>query len=314
MLLKNLTLISEKIPNWIEILIIDNHSEPKVNLSEKLISTFNKNKVKYRIIRNRANIGGGANILRCFENVTTNWFILCGDDDYINPDKLQEVLNIIQENPKLAFIKFSSQLHHYKCNLIETGICALIENGGNFANLLFMSSYVFNARICMQYLRYGYLMNAAYAPHLEIALLAARHNPFLLSSTLLTNANSGSAQWTPLEIWQCSYYLSDSPISCKEREAVIGKIYSGHNVGSELLDIITIQNNPKLKNEASFLRKRAIKNHLFFGRGFKKLLALIAMLISPVMGTFAQRLLCIFYQKLRGKVYDRKFISRHVGL
>jgi len=314
LLLVNLKAISDQLPSWVHLLVVDNGSEPPVKFDTNLQATLDARGVTTTIVRNRTNIGGGANILRCFEHIDTDWFLLCGDDDLIDPQRLAELRDTIVSNTDAAFIKFSSRFQHYTTTIKATGVCALMEAPGDFNSLLFMSTYLFNRRLCMPYIRFGYLMTAAYAPHVAVALLAARDHPFVLSPVLGTRANDEDASWSPVDVVLSSYYLTDSPLASEERAAVTRKIYAAHNVGRELLDIVTIYTTPGTKVEARFLRRKALRTHLFFGRGAKRLLALAALLISPLLGTAGQKLLARWYRHASGREYTRKFVARHAGL
>lgn len=311
---KNLKAIADRLPSWIHLLIVDNSSDPVVQFDAELRSTLERQGVTYTIVRNSTNIGGGANILRCFENVDTDWLFLCGDDDHIDPERLEEVRVISRTYPEASFVKFSSRFHQYATTIQDTGVCALMEASGDFNNLLFMSTYMFNRQLCLPYLRFGYLMNASYAPHVEVAILAASKHPFVLSPVYTTHANNEDAAWSPVDVVLSAYHLSDSPLTVKERNLVIYKIYSAHNIGRELIDIVSIFNTPGMKDEARFLRRKAIRTHLFFGNGLKRLLALSVLLIIPVFGNVGKRWLVNLYRNASGREYTRKFVSRHEGL
>jgi glycosyltransferase involved in cell wall biosynthesis len=314
LLQKNLKTIADRLPSWIHLLIVDNASDPVVQFDTDLRSTLDRQGVTYTIVSNCTNIGGGANILRCFENVDTDWLFLCGDDDHIDPERLEEVWAISRTYPEASFVKFSSRFHQYATTIQDTGVCAFMEVSGDFNNLLFMSTYMFNRQLCLPYLRFGYLMNAAYAPHVEVAILAASEHPFVLSPVYVTHANNEDAAWSPVDVVLSAYHLSDSPLTAKERNAVVCKIYSAHNIGRELMDIVTIFNTPGMKDEARFLRRKAIHTHLFFGNGLKRLLALAVLLIIPVFGSTGKRFLANLYRNASGREYTRKFVSRHEGL
>lgn len=314
LLLENLKSIAGRLPSWVHILVVDNCSEPPVRFDDALSRTLSERGVTHTIIRNATNIGGGANILRCFEHVETEWFMLCGDDDLLDPDKLEELRELVRSRPDAAFVKFSSCFHQYDSLVTGTGLAELLRAPGNFSSLLFMSTYMFNRTRCNPFIRFGYLMNAAYAPHVAIALLAARQHAFVLSPIFGTQASPEDAQWSPLDVVLCAYYLSDMPLTTNERRLLIEKIYATHNVGRELLDIVTILNTAGLRDEARFLRRKAMRTHLFFGHGSKRVAALLLLAASPLFGAAGQRLLARSYMRASGRPYTRKFVARHVGL
>jgi glycosyltransferase involved in cell wall biosynthesis len=66
---------------------------------------------KFQIIRNRVNVGGDANIARCFENCTTKWLWTLSDDDYIKENAVEIVLNEISKNSDAVFINFNNNVY-----------------------------------------------------------------------------------------------------------------------------------------------------------------------------------------------------------
>lgn len=315
LLLENLRSISGRLPSWVHILVVDNCSEPPVRFDDALHRTLLDRGVTHTIVRNATNIGGGANILRCFEHVETDWFVLCGDDDLLDPDKLEGLRELVRARPDTAFVKFSSRFHQYDAPVTGTGLGDLLRAPGDFGSLLFMSTYMFNRPRCTPFIRFGYLMNAAYAPHVAIALMAvAQGARYVLSPIHAIAANEDDATWSPVDVVMCAYHLSDLPLSAPDRTALIQKIYRSHNVGRELLDIVTIFNTSGLREEAKFLRRKALRTHLSFGSGLKRWQALLLLSICPLMGTRIQRLLAKSYVRATGREYKRQFVARHAGL
>ncbi|MBC7490038.1 MAG: glycosyltransferase [Glaciimonas sp.] len=314
LLLNNLKGIAKNLPNWIHLLIVDNCSDPPVILDEDLKRTLSERGTTFEIHRNDVNIGGGANILRCFEHVKTEWFLLCGDDDLLDSEQLVNLKSLTENASDKAFIKFSSKYYQYTSTTIDNGVTALLNQVGCFNHLLFMSTFIFNKHICKQFLRFGYLMNSAYAPHVAIAILAAREHPFILAPIFGTMANQESAAWSPVDVCMCAYYLTDLPIGTADRSALIRKIYKSHNIGRELLDIVCIMNTVGMRPEGLFLRRKAIRTHLFFGHGIKRIGALILLGLSPILKSAAQSALSYAYFRFKGRVYEQKFISRHANL
>jgi glycosyltransferase involved in cell wall biosynthesis len=285
-----------------------------VQLDQVVSDQLEANQVGIKIIRNPVNIGGGANILRCFENVCTKWFLLCGDDDVIVSEKFDEIREILVLNDDVAFIKLSSRFHSYNDMIKGSGISDFLAMSGDFNSTLFMSTYVFNRELCMEQLRIAYMMTGAFAPQFSIALLSCRKHSYLLSPISLTIANTGDPSWSPIDVMLCFYYLTDTPLTAKERYDLTKKIYRSHNVGRELLDIVAIYNSKGMRDEADFLRRKAMRIHMFFGFGFKRILALFGIILSPVLGQLSLAILKRAYRKLSGRDYSRNFIARHTGL
>lgn len=115
----------------------DNCSDTPVSM---LFSDEEKDKIQ--IERNRANIGGDANICGVIYHSDTKWVWDLGDDDYPLPNAVDTILNYINKYPEALFFKFNSyierELHSFE-DLAD--ICSYQWIFGNF---LFISSGVYN--------------------------------------------------------------------------------------------------------------------------------------------------------------------------
>lgn len=314
MLQNNLGQVAASLPSWAQLLIVDNASVPAVELGPNLERMLTECNIPWRVTRNRSNIGGGANIVRCFEEVETDWFLLCGDDDVIDPLALEMAYDLIRRYPDVAFIKCSSRFHSYKDTFVGNGALQLIETAKNFGGLLFMSSFLFNRRLCMPYLRFAYLATAAYAPQVAIALLASKSHSYVLSPLIVAQANDQDPAWSPVDVVMSSYQLADLPLDSAERASMLRLIYRTHSIGRELLDIVTILRTPGQRSEGFFLRRKAIRTHMFHGAGIKRLVALLGLVFSPYVGGFGQKLLVWLYFYFTGRSSIRNFRDRHTGL
>lgn len=85
------------------LVVYDNCSQNPVKelFTEKELSQFS-------IIRNRMNVGGDANIARCFENCSTPWLWTLSDDDYAKSNAVEIVLTEINNNFEAVFLCFWS--------------------------------------------------------------------------------------------------------------------------------------------------------------------------------------------------------------
>lgn len=63
---------------------------------------------KFTIKRNKVNIGGDANIARCFEDCSTSWLWTLSDDDFVKDNSVEIVLNEILNNKEAVFICFGN--------------------------------------------------------------------------------------------------------------------------------------------------------------------------------------------------------------
>ena len=83
--------------------VFDNHSQQSV---ESLFTSEEKR--HFNIVRHRYNIGGDANIARCFEECNTKWLWTLSDDDFVLPNAVNTILKYIKDNEDCVFINFWS--------------------------------------------------------------------------------------------------------------------------------------------------------------------------------------------------------------
>jgi glycosyltransferase involved in cell wall biosynthesis len=104
---------------------------------------------KFQLIRNKVNVGGDANIARCFENCATKWLWTLSDDDYIKANAVEIISNEINKSDETVFVNF---LHYTYCKTV--GFDELIQKfkkDSVYSGSFTMSSCVYN----MSRLRYS---------------------------------------------------------------------------------------------------------------------------------------------------------------
>lgn len=92
-----------QLSDQVKALILDNHSEPSVSFC---LGELCGDRIE--IVRNRVNIGGDANICRCFELCETEWLWVLSDDDRIKEDAVSCVLERIAANRDRVFITYKT--------------------------------------------------------------------------------------------------------------------------------------------------------------------------------------------------------------
>ena len=181
----------------IEFVVIDNNSNyDKSFLTSNDIAS--KKNIKY--ISNNLNIGGPANVLRCFENATGDWIWILGDDDALAPNAIEIVYQECQKAVNYSFINFGSTLLDLggvkrRQNISTDGISEFIENIDNFSNLLFISAGIYKTKEIIKFLRCGYHNINTFAPHTAMLfeLLQCGENRKVLFS------NKHIIEWKPAE-------------------------------------------------------------------------------------------------------------------
>lgn len=133
-----------------------------------------------KIITNPFNVGMSANILRCFEHVTTEWMLMLSDDDMIKPSLVHTILGEIAGpniSNAVSIIKFRSKyLPLQDCRGRITNVYEFInylsKSSDHFNSFLFLSNSLYRVSDFKNYVQMGYVYAKSYAPHLIIQLFA----------------------------------------------------------------------------------------------------------------------------------------------
>jgi abequosyltransferase len=124
-----------------------------------------------KLLRRSANIGPAANILRLFEEATTEWLIILGDDDTVEENFLEKILDELnlENNSEIVAIKFKTTINPNQTSQVIGDIStfsAYCMHPKQFGATLLISSWVYRRKSILPYLRYAYLYCGLQAPHL----------------------------------------------------------------------------------------------------------------------------------------------------
>lgn len=128
------------------LLVIDNHSEtPVTDVLKDIVAGLATD--DYKISRNSINIGGDANIMRCFEMCETEWLWTLGDDDDITDDAVAIILSDIERYADTTNICYYSphKLHPVRNEVKEfRGRKEFLSGIDSLGAYIFMSTNVYN--------------------------------------------------------------------------------------------------------------------------------------------------------------------------
>ena len=177
----------------VTLLILDNHSEIPVKqifIQEDL--SFDR----VQIIRNAYNIGGTANIMRCFELCETDWIWVLGDDDFPTKNAVEVLLEDTQYShcyayysvpyikKPLFYLEDSERVEHI-------GFESLMNRFNNEIELMaFLSAAVFNMKKIRPYLIEGYSAANTGVPHLFMMFKAlSQGESWMISKKIIADYN-----------------------------------------------------------------------------------------------------------------------------
>jgi|GEM_PF-5854132 len=157
----------------VPVCILDNACPVPV---ESLMDSFSEYRDLVRIVRNRVNVGGNANICKCFEVCESEWMWMLGDDDIPDQNGLLKILDEIEGlDERCCYVNFSCENFKHPVSLDMDGLDALskqVKNRAQASNLLFISAGIFKIPMCHKHMIDGYQNTYTCAPHLAIVFSA----------------------------------------------------------------------------------------------------------------------------------------------
>lgn len=165
------------------LLIVDNCSmEPVAPAVQKLVGERKPN-LHLTVLRNRANIGLSANILRCFELCQTEYMWLLGDDDLVEPAALQTIREHIAATPQAIYWNFGTGHFSRQKSFSTKGVFDFLHQLDSLHMLLCISGGVYRVSSLLPYLSVGYLYSYSIAPHLALLLAATTDDQVCIFSS-----------------------------------------------------------------------------------------------------------------------------------
>lgn len=203
-----------------QLLIIDNASQPPVmDVLGPVFTEFGISSA--RVVRNRTNVGGNANILRCMELCETEWLWTLADDDRVSDDAVERVLEGIYSNPNCICVTFAQKAAPRSESSTTCGRTAFLSAlGPNFSSLCFISTSVYRLNAILPSLIYGYLQIPSCAPHLAVLVMAVNGSEkvhFSAKSIVEYIPARKGAGWSRFWVERGLPLLLDLPLAAQDR-------------------------------------------------------------------------------------------------
>ncbi len=165
-LFHNLKHLLPQIGKNVNILIIDNCSDIKVE--DYLEKKFKIHQNKIKIIRNPVNIGGDANILRCIELCESDYIWILGDDDFPLPDALKKIQKFLEYGDPIWINFYSSNkfLPNRNSEIKTSALISFLKHFDSINELVFISNNIYKTSCIKEGLVGGFLNLHMRVPHL----------------------------------------------------------------------------------------------------------------------------------------------------
>ena len=146
------------------------------------------------------NRGLGRNMLRAFESVKEGWLWTLGDDDPAAPDGVATALELINQFPQALAINCDSEGGRNSREYEVTSLPELLAEK-EIADILFMSSNLYNMDVLWPYMKVFNQAVGTLAPHLALLLsgLEGSGRPLRFSQRQLTLFHHREQRWSSLE-------------------------------------------------------------------------------------------------------------------
>ena len=183
-------------------IIIDNSSETPVTslLDDDILSVI-------KVHRNQVNIGGAANIARCFELCETDWLWTLSDDDIVCPDAVNTILRTIKTVNDVCYINFNNIKTFSNNSFAE-----VLKNSGLYQDFYYMSVCLYNMTKLRSYLHHYYRGLSTMQPGVYMLIKYLdenRNDKCMISNERIVNSGSNDISWNRMTFIYASLYLLD---------------------------------------------------------------------------------------------------------
>ena len=224
--------------------IFDNCSPvPAAETLQPLLDAFPG--VSCTITRHPVNIGGNANIMRCFETCETEWLWVLGDDDAVAAGGLEVILRSVERCPDSLFFSFSTAAYPIRSTTSCRGLAGFADSIGSFSSTLFLSASVYRVGAMADRIRAGYQWAYSGAPHLAVLLCSlGGDGPAWFVAEEIVHQNSPD---DPRERWSLTAHavamgtLLDLPLPQPVRETLARKILATFPTTEQIFTQLVLQ-------------------------------------------------------------------------
>jgi len=170
LLLQSINKLIPQLTSECKLIVLDNCSPlPVAETLDKSLSLGERKKVN--VFRNGVNVGGNANILRCFEYCESEWVWVLGDDDIVVPESISIILSDIQRHSDCIYFSYSFDLFTNSAEGETKGIKEFAETMW-FPAIIYISAGIFRMNMLKTNLWVGYQYAYSFAPHVALLFSA----------------------------------------------------------------------------------------------------------------------------------------------
>lgn len=220
---QTLELLRPQLRKEVRIRIFDNCSDhPAEEIVEEVFGSGWREVIA--VSRNRVNVGGCANILKCFEGCEAQWLFILGDDDLPEPDMVATLLGAGRDYPDVVMVNFCSFFKREQ-PFKTRGIRDCLEKLDSYPNLNFISTNLYKSELLRKHIPIGYLYAGSLSPHIAISLSAIGESGHVVFETRILVERppvERNQQWSYLFLAECQGLLLDLPVLTSTTRRLLG--------------------------------------------------------------------------------------------
>lgn len=137
----------------VEIIISDNCSN---DATSEIVNKYKKQGIAISYIKNETNIGVDRNIVQCYKQAKGKFVWIMGDDDYLIPGVLYQIINLLEKNAAIGVCYINSKWlmrpEDYKPSAVSAINCSIEKDNIAFLNkvhywLTFLTGNIINKEL-----------------------------------------------------------------------------------------------------------------------------------------------------------------------
>lgn len=313
LLLKNIRPILSQLNQNVGLIIIDNASI--VSVEDVIKNAYsNVELVHVRFIRNKFNVGGNVNVVRCIEECDGDWAWIIGDDDLLRNDAVEIVLRAIADYPTASIINFPNN-GKIKRNITRKSVGRekAIRDIDDFWNFLFLPSTVFRLEHMHSQICWGYQYAYTCAPHIVIWLLTTNQQSIFvwMTNNLLEDPKlEEEVRGSCYVIYHGLPALLDLNLKSNEISKLREKLSCNLGIGTLLIQSYA---DVKYNDQSRLFSWRRYNNAIISLARISMLKSIAAfflgfLLVVPVIG---DTMICFLYFAKTGRFFSRKYVQKN---
>jgi len=315
-LLRNIQLLLPQLNNQCKLIIIDNCSDlPVAETLKDILKGYENIEIK----RNNINIGGNANIMRCFENLETPYLWILGDDDPVKKNAINDIFDHIDFYPDCVFFNFNTIIENdveRTKTYFTKGLHKFVKGIDSFGRLLLISSNIYKITEELKAnIIAGNLYQYSSAPHIITLLLSLNDDSVCCFSQKIIVEHGYSS--TPMELQGSPVVMAlglpiifDLPFDSSIREELKKKILSWMKPRTVVRQLLLMSKIERKKNEARYLYFIIRKRLFSLNKSVKYKIQLLVFDFFIFFPNFGFKVFAYFYKRKKGKDLDKNLIAR----